>query len=125
NIAVTPKTVLTHAEVQANLGIKQRNKWDIAVLPFDRKVVGAKAIGDKLRSEVKEAIAAAPHLHEGEPVEPPLKRGDRGDRVKDLQTLLLNAGFDPNGIDGIWGGATQAALDKFQAQRGLKKTGLA
>jgi N-acetyl-anhydromuramyl-L-alanine amidase AmpD len=38
-IPVTPKTVLSHAEVQTNLGIRQRNKWDIAVLPFDRSVV--------------------------------------------------------------------------------------
>jgi hypothetical protein len=55
-IAVTPKTVLTHAEVQANLGIKQRNKWDISRLPFDLKVVGAKAVGDKLRAEVSAAL---------------------------------------------------------------------
>jgi len=33
-IPVTNKTVLSHAEVQKNLGIKQRGKWDIAVLPF-------------------------------------------------------------------------------------------
>ena len=31
-IDVTAKTVLTHAEVQDTLGIKQRNKWDITAI---------------------------------------------------------------------------------------------
>lgn len=52
-IPVTPKTVLSHAEVQKNLGIKQNGKWDISVLPFDSSVKGARAVGDKLRKEVK------------------------------------------------------------------------
>lgn len=51
-IAVTPKTVLSHAEVQANLGIAQRGKWDIARLAFDPSVTGAKACGDRLRAAV-------------------------------------------------------------------------
>lgn len=52
-IPVTDKTVLTHAEIEPNLGIKQKGKWDITRLAFDNKVVGAKACGDKLRAEVK------------------------------------------------------------------------
>lgn len=51
-IPVNPKTVLSHAEVQQNLGITQRGKWDYTRLPFDPSVVGAKAVGDKLRAEV-------------------------------------------------------------------------
>lgn len=51
-IAVTPKTVLSHAEVQSNLGIKQNGKWDITRLAFDPSVVGARACGDKLRAAV-------------------------------------------------------------------------
>jgi hypothetical protein len=52
-ITVLESTVLSHAEVQATLGIKQRNKWDFTRLAFDPSVVGAKAVGDKLRREVK------------------------------------------------------------------------
>lgn len=52
SIPVTLKTVLTHAEVQANIGVTQRNKWDIAVLPWLPTFRGARAIGDKLRDEV-------------------------------------------------------------------------
>ena len=48
--AVTPKTILSHAEVQGNLGIKQNGKWDIARLPFGH-LVGAKAIGDDFRAK--------------------------------------------------------------------------
>lgn len=51
-IAVTPQTVLSHAEVQTNLGIKQRGKWDISRLAFDPATVGAKVCGDVLRKAV-------------------------------------------------------------------------
>lgn len=56
SIPVTPKTVLSHAEVQVNLGIKQRGKWDIARLAFDPTKVGAKACGDYLRERVAGTI---------------------------------------------------------------------
>lgn len=57
NIPVTPKTVMTHAEVQTNLGIKQKNKWDITLLPGDensrKRVRTAKEVGDIMRREVQ------------------------------------------------------------------------
>ncbi|AWM23457.1 peptidoglycan recognition protein family protein [Sinorhizobium fredii] len=52
-IPATPKTILSHAEVQVNLGILQRGKWDFTRLPFAPDVIGAKACGDKMRAEVK------------------------------------------------------------------------
>lgn len=72
-IAVTPQTVLSHAEVQTTLGIKQRGKWDISVLPFKPKIKGAKAVGDLLRAAVaaklKEPPAkASPLLTQPKPV---------------------------------------------------------
>lgn len=51
-IPVTPKTLLSHAEVQTNLGIRQRGKWDIAILPFNRSFDTAREVGDELRSNV-------------------------------------------------------------------------
>jgi N-acetylmuramoyl-L-alanine amidase-like protein len=78
DIVVTPKTVLSHAEVQPNLGIAQRGKWDIACLPFDLSVKGAKACGDQMRARATAALAgavqsAAPAADEDapEPVLPP------------------------------------------------------
>ncbi|CAM5577731.1 hypothetical protein MAUB1S_09722 [Mycolicibacterium aubagnense] len=56
-IAVTPKTVLSHAEVQGTLGIKQRGKWDITRLAFDPAVRGATACGDLFRAATKEQLA--------------------------------------------------------------------
>lgn len=58
-IPVTPKTVMSHAEVQANMGIRQKNKWDFTRLAFDPTVVGAKRIGDKMRHEVRSAMIDA------------------------------------------------------------------
>jgi N-acetylmuramoyl-L-alanine amidase/Bacterial SH3 domain len=55
-ILVTPKTILTHAEVEPNLGIRQRNKWDITRLAFDSSVKGFKAVGDKMRTGVAVAL---------------------------------------------------------------------
>ncbi len=55
-IAVTDRTVLTHAEVQPNLGIRQRGKWDVTRLPFDKTVVGHRAVGDLLRRQVAVAV---------------------------------------------------------------------
>ncbi|MFY7925577.1 MAG: peptidoglycan recognition family protein [Aquidulcibacter sp.] len=52
-IDLTDKTVLTHAEVQPNLGIRQNGKWDVTRLPFDRKTVGAKPCGDAFRALVR------------------------------------------------------------------------
>jgi hypothetical protein len=52
-IPVDPRTVLSHAEVEGTLGIKQRGKWDVARLAFDLDIIGARAIGDRFRAEVK------------------------------------------------------------------------
>jgi len=57
SITVTDKTVLSHAEVQNNLGIAQRGKWDFTRLAFDPTVVGAKACGDKMRAEVRAKLS--------------------------------------------------------------------
>lgn len=60
-IPVTPKTVLSHAEVEASLGIKQRGKWDIAVLPF-AGLKTAKACGDEMRRRVANYVVEAMRL---------------------------------------------------------------
>lgn len=56
-LKVDGKTILTHAEVTANLGIKQRGKWDIAFLPFWKRRLSAAEIGTKLRTDVKAEVA--------------------------------------------------------------------
>jgi hypothetical protein len=53
DIKPTPKTVLSHAEVQDNLGIAQRGKWDFTRAVDDWSAEGARAVGDRLRAAVK------------------------------------------------------------------------
>jgi len=52
DIPAEPETVLSHAEVEGTLGIDQSGKWDFTRLAFDPAISGAKACGDRLRSEV-------------------------------------------------------------------------
>jgi len=48
-------------------------------------------------------------------------KGEGG--FQDLQRRLVEFGYDPGPIDGIWGRKTEAALKDFQRQRGLTSSG--
>ena len=74
-IPVTPRTVLSHAEVQPTLGIKQNGKWDFTELSFSPSLKGHKACGDFMRSRVS-AYMVAPAINPKpvapvKPVSPP------------------------------------------------------
>lgn len=56
-IKVSRSTVLSHAEVEAELGVKQAGKWDIARLPWNASIVGAHNVGDSLRAAVSAMLA--------------------------------------------------------------------
>lgn len=62
-IPVTNTTILGHGEVQKNLGITQRGKWDPMVLPWNTSLSYAE-VGDTFRGLVRAALA-------GETEEPP------------------------------------------------------
>jgi peptidoglycan hydrolase-like protein with peptidoglycan-binding domain len=49
-------------------------------------------------------------------------REDRGMHVEILQKRLVELGFNPNGVDGIFGSGTKSALQKFQTSNGLPST---
>lgn len=55
SIAVSRETMLTHAEVQPTLGIKQRGKWDISWLPGMTAVGDPVLVGDKIRAMIRDA----------------------------------------------------------------------
>lgn len=57
-IPVTPVTVLTHAEVEPNLGIRQKDKWDIVRLAFDDGTVGIghRRVGEVMRRTVAQLL---------------------------------------------------------------------
>lgn len=53
-----------------------------------------------------------------------LSIGDRGSSVRRLQQRLAAEGFDPGGVDGIFGSKTRAAVVAFQRSRGLSVDGV-
>lgn len=50
---------------------------------------------------------------------PILRKGSTGKYVTELQTLLVGYGYDPKGIDGIFGPGCLAAVKKFQQDKKL------
>ncbi len=57
--------------------------------------------------------------------QPTLKKGAKGDAVRQLQEALVAAGFDPGTPDGHFGNKTDQAVRAFQADRGLGVDGVA
>lgn len=55
---------------------------------------------------------------------PTLRVGSRGASVKYLQQLLLDNGFNPGSIDGIFGSRTQSAVIAFQKSKNLAPDGI-
>ncbi len=55
----------------------------------------------------------------------PLQRGDRGSRVKSLQERLISLGYYQGPLDSIFGPQTEAALKRYQQDRGLVANGIA
>lgn len=51
NIPVRHDTIFSHAEAHL-LGYPQAGKWDFTRLPFDPTIMGARAIGDKIRRDI-------------------------------------------------------------------------
>jgi len=53
-----------------------------------------------------------------------LKKGDRGDSVKELQNWLIKAGFYTGTVTGYYGDVTQTAVKNFQQAAGLTADGI-
>ena len=58
--------------------------------------------------------------------QPTLRRGSKGDAIRELQTMLLKLGYDlgPCGIDGDFGKSTDAAVRSFQSDHRLTVDGV-
>jgi hypothetical protein len=54
-----------------------------------------------------------------------LREGSRGVAVRAWQQFLLSQGFDPRGVDGIYGARTAAATRDFQESVGIRVDGIA
>lgn len=53
-----------------------------------------------------------------------LRRGMRGEDVRELQNKLASLGYDVGPIDGIFGPRTERAVIQFQKNNGLKVDGI-
>lgn len=124
-IPVTRETVLTHAEVEPTLGVKQRGKWDLTRLPFRRDLVGAIPVGDYLRERVVQILGDDPVTDFTRL--PTLRAGNAAPRaeVRTLQENLRDAGYFSGRIDGLFGPRTRQAVLGFQADSGLAVDGIA
>lgn len=58
-IPVSRETVLSHAEVEPTLGVRQRGKWDITWLPGMEKPGDPVDVGDILRDLIAARLAVA------------------------------------------------------------------
>jgi hypothetical protein len=117
NIAVSRQHVLTHAEVQTTLGVRQKNKWDFDYDPFGK--IGSRdplVIGDMLRSKIKGGVKDAPV--QVQPKKPTMRQGAMGAYVHLVQKRLKLK------QDGMFGPETDQAVRNFQARNGLLPDGV-
>ena len=54
-----------------------------------------------------------------------IQTGDKGDKVKELQTRLAELGYYTGNIDGAFGNQTRRAVERFQYNQGLSADGIA
>jgi hypothetical protein len=80
--------------------------------PMHFEFMGSVADAEKLAQRVEKQIGDR------------LIRGDRGPGVKEAQRLLKAAGFNPKGLDGIFGEDTQRAVNAFKRANGLEANGV-
>lgn len=110
------RSTLSHAEVEPTLGVAQSGKWDFDYDPRGvRDTRNPVAIGDELRRDLRRMVGdVAQPIHR----RPTLRRGSRGDDVRELQEAL--------GIkaDGMFGPQTATAVREFQAANDLLVDGI-
>lgn len=130
NIPITPRTVLTHAEVEITLGVNQRNKWDFDYDPYGTlETRDPLAIGEMMRDTIRrfmitvDSIRNIPPMPEAPQIERTLRQGMQGADVAEMQTMLAAHGFLKL-IDGKFGPGTRRSLINFQKSRQLTPDGV-
>lgn len=78
-----------------------------------------------LRHDVAAALGRGTGGTDASGTYPTLRRGDRGEAVRRLQTSLHDAGHAPGAADGIFGAQTAQAVRGFQARIGTAADGVA
>lgn len=143
-IPVTRQTMLSHAEVQKTLGIKQNQKWDIMWLPGMDEPGDAVHVGDSLRAMIRDTkqkgaamsaqnlfsedfepdhVARVVSVSPAHPV-PTLRKGSKGEAVRALQIRLRQLNYFSGAVDGKYGTRTMGAVIEFQSDHDLEEDGI-
>jgi peptidoglycan hydrolase-like protein with peptidoglycan-binding domain len=134
---VTRDLIIAQAEADARFRLLKRRQC-----PMTRKILAAVAAPAMLAATLAASVlstaapAAAAPVAANRPVSvaatasftfawPVIREGSRGEAVVALQYLLTARGFNPEGVDGIFGPHTRAALMRFQASKKLSVDGVA
>jgi peptidoglycan hydrolase-like protein with peptidoglycan-binding domain len=64
------------------------------------------------------------NIDEADNSNPTIRRGATGNPVRRAQKRLTLGGYDTKGVDGIFGADTEAAVRRFQRDRGLMVDGI-
>lgn len=116
-IPVERETVLTHAEVEPTLGVRQAGKWDITRLPWRGDVRGAVPVGDLFRGMVLRFLGGdAPDPD----TMPTIDRTSSGVAVRMLQRAI-----GVSEVDGLFGPRTEEQVEIFQREHRLIIDGIA
>lgn len=116
-IEVTGRTVLSHAEVEPVLGVKQKQKWDYDYQIRNTPGRDPVSIFDEIRQEVRNSLKGV-QITPPTPVRPMLRQGASGPSVVLVQNALK---ITP---DGMFGPKTRAAVVAFQKSRDLLPDGV-
>lgn len=78
----------------------------------------------RLRQAVRQKLAEMGSQPPDGPSDDSLRLGSTGEKVKQLQQLLRDRGFNPGPIDGSFGSGTEVAVMAFQKAQGLTADGV-
>jgi peptidoglycan hydrolase-like protein with peptidoglycan-binding domain len=92
------------------------SKTEAAVKRFqaDREITVDGIVGDITWLNIDEADMSNPTI----------RKGSAGNPVRRAQKRLTLGGYDTGGVDGIFGAKTEAAVKRFQKDRGLTQDGI-
>jgi len=109
-IAVARRSVLTHAEVEPTLAIKQRGKWDITWIPGMSITGDPVMIGDHLRKMIADTITATCPAAKT-PQKPPRTSATQSTTIRASATqVAAGAGTAVTAVSALSGTAQIAAL---------------
>ncbi len=122
-----PATAAALKDFQAGQGIAETGRVDEATVSALASPIAPQGVsgGDDAGEDDHDEDDHDDHDHDhGDDDDGWPSYGERGDRVRALQTALIEAGIPlTGGVDGVFGGGTSAAVMEFQRRNDLPVTG--